>query len=76
MPHATVYGFVRITCSFSTELPYRPVFAVLRVEEFYNLIERVSVCELRVCFRGSRSAKTNLVSKAASDRNGSDAKIR
>jgi hypothetical protein len=72
MPHTAVNRFVRITCPLGTELPYRPVFAMLGVEEFYDLVERVSVCELRVCFRGSRSMKTSLVSKVGNERNRSD----
>jgi hypothetical protein len=76
MPHTTVHRFVRITCPLGTELPYRPVFAMLGIEKFYDLVERVSVCELRVCFRGSRSIKTSLVSKVTNERNSSDVEYR
>lgn len=53
MPYATVYGFVWISGSFGAELPYRPVFTMLGVEELDELVEGVSVGELRVRLRGA-----------------------
>lgn len=50
MPHATIHRFIRIACSFGAKLPYSPVFTMFRIEEFDELVERVSVCELGICF--------------------------
>jgi hypothetical protein len=53
MIDAVVDFRVWVPCSFSTELPYRPVFAMLGVEELYERVERVAVCALRICAAGS-----------------------
>lgn len=50
MPHATIYRFIGIARSFGAKLPYGPVFTVFRIEEFDELVERVSVGELGICF--------------------------
>jgi hypothetical protein len=50
MPHATIYRFIGIACAFGAKLPYGPVFTVFRIEEFDELVERVSVGELGICF--------------------------
>jgi hypothetical protein len=50
MPHTTIHRFIRVASSFGTELPYRPIFTMLGIEELDELVERVSVCELGVCF--------------------------
>jgi hypothetical protein len=44
---------VWIARSFGAELPDRPVFAMLRVEELDQRIERVAVCALWVCAAGA-----------------------
>lgn len=47
-----VYTVVDLTVwvagALSTKLPYRPIFAMLRVEELYEGVEGVSVCALRI----------------------------
>jgi len=40
---------------FGAELPYRPVVAMLGVEELYERVEGVAICALWVCAAGSGS---------------------
>lgn len=49
VPHPVVYGMVGVTCAFGAEFPYSPILAVLRVEEFDEAVEGVSVGALRIC---------------------------
>jgi hypothetical protein len=52
--YAVVDLRVWIARPLGAELPYRPVVAMLRVEEFYERIERVAVGALRVGAAGPR----------------------
>jgi hypothetical protein len=45
---------VRVARPLGAELPYRPVVAVLGVEELDKRVERVAVCALRVRAAGPR----------------------
>ena len=51
--YAVVDFAVRVASAFSTELPYRPIFAMFRVKELYEGVEGVSVCALRVGAAGA-----------------------
>lgn len=51
--YAVVDFAVGIAGAFCAKLPYRPVFAMLRIEKLYEGIERVSVCALRVGATGA-----------------------
>lgn len=44
--YAVVNLTIRIAGAFGAELPYRPVFAMFRVEELHEGVERVSICTL------------------------------
>jgi hypothetical protein len=45
---AVVHLRVRVARPLGAKLPYRPVFAMLGVEELDKRVERVAVCALRV----------------------------
>lgn len=47
--YAVVDFTVGIACALGAELPYRPIVAMLGVEELDEGIEGVAVCSLRVC---------------------------
>lgn len=48
MPDTIIDGIIRIPGAFSAKLPYRPVFAVFRVEEGDELVKGISIGELGV----------------------------
>lgn len=52
--YAIVYFAVWIASAFGTKLPDCPVLAMLRVEELYERVERVSVSALGVSAAGAR----------------------
>lgn len=52
--YTVVYLAVWIASAFGTELPYRPVFAMFRIEELDEGVERVTVCALRICATRAR----------------------
>lgn len=58
MPHTAIYGFIRVSSAFGAEFPYCPVLAMFIVEEFHELVERISVGELGVGLRGAGSIGT------------------
>lgn len=46
--YAIVYLTIRVAGAFGAKLPYRPVFAMLRVQELDERVERVPVCALGI----------------------------
>jgi hypothetical protein len=52
--YAVVDLRVWVARPFGAELPYRPVVAVLRVEELYERIERIAVGALWIGAAGTR----------------------
>jgi hypothetical protein len=46
--YAIVYLAVRVAGSLGAKLPYRPVFAMLRVEELDERVKRVPICALGI----------------------------
>lgn len=52
--YTVVYLAIWVASAFCAKLPYRPVFAMFRVEELYEGVERISVCALRICAAGAR----------------------
>lgn len=54
---AVVDGIVGVAGALGAELPDGPVFSVFLVEEVDEAVERVAVCELRVCLRRARAVR-------------------
>lgn len=68
VPYTTVYRFVWISGSLGAELPYRPVFTMLGVEKLDELVEGVSVGELRVRLRGAGPGGQVMLAKFSNSR--------
>ena len=53
MSDASIDGVIWVTCAFCTELPNRPIIAMLVVEKLDQGIEWITVSEGRVCRAGA-----------------------
>ena len=55
MPDPVIYEIIGVSRALGAELPYRPVVAMFRVEEFYQAVEGIAIRPLRVRLRRSGS---------------------